>query len=280
MPAAARALESHADARHGHGRGRVVARASPSAPDRTVIEHLHATSPLRFLRPELPGARAANVCVVVFGGGLLAGDHLELELVVEPGATLVVFTQSTTKVFRGASRHDLRAEVHGTLVLLPDPVACCRAADFTQRVDIALHGEGSAIVLDGFTAGRPGYGERWAARAIDLASRVSRDGALVIRDALRLDASDAAIAPRLDPFEALATLIAIGPRIAPVLPGVLARTPPTRDVIAAPSPIASHADAAITRIAATRPQLAIAEARARLGGLHALGVVDPFLARH
>lgn len=261
---------------HGHGRGRVVARRSG---DDTVIAALHATSPLRFLRPVLPGARAASVCVVTFGGGLLDGDALDLELVVEPGATLVVFTQSTTKVFRGASHQRVHAEVHGTLVLLPDPVACFADADYTQRVDVALHGDGSALLLDGFTSGRPAYGERWAARAIDLATRVTRDGALVVRDALRLDARDAAIAPRLDPYDALVTLIAIGPRVAPVLPGVLAPETPSPAVIAAPSPLARDPDAAIVRIAATHPRLAMAEARARLRGLDALGVVDPFLSR-
>ena len=265
---------------HGHGRGTVVARASKSEPGRTTLDHLHATSPLRFLRPVLPGSRAADLCLVMFGGGLLDGDLIELDLVVEPGATLVVFTQSTTKAFKGASRQNVRAEVHGTLIFLPDPVACFKDAAFTQRVDVALHGEGSAILLDGFTSGRPAYGERWAARSIDLATQITRDGALAVRDAVRLDRDDAPIAPRLDPFEVLATLLVIGPRVAPLLPAVLAPAVVTRDLVVAPSALASHPDAAVLRIAATSPQRALAEARARLRNIGDVGVVDPYLSRH
>jgi len=128
---------------------------------------VHASSPLRFLRPTFPGTRAACVCIVTFGAGLIDGDAIDLDLVVEPGATLVVFGQSSTKVFRGASRQAIRAGVHGTLVLLPDPVSCVR-----------------------------------------------RDAQVVFRDAIHLDIVDGPIAPRLDRFEALATVLAIGPRVA------------------------------------------------------------------
>lgn len=125
------------------------------------------------------------VCFVTFGGGLIGGDSLELDLHVAEGATLVVFTQATTKVFRGASTQCTRAVVHGTLVLLPDPVACFRASSFTQRVDITLCGRGSVVALDGFTSGRPAFGDRWAFEALD-AALVGANLVTMARDALRV----------------------------------------------------------------------------------------------
>jgi urease accessory protein len=269
------ALESLAG--HGHGRGTIVARLDAGGGDRTVLPRVHASSPLRFLRPTFPGTRAACVCIVTFGAGLIDGDAIDLDLVVEPGATLVVFGQSSTKVFRGASRQAIRAEVHGTLVLLPDPVSCFEGARYQQRVDIALHDEGSAIVLDGFTSGRAAFGDRWAFDGIDLATTVRRDGQVVFRDALHLDIADGPIAPRLDRFEALATVLAIGPRVAPALASVLAEAVVTRDVVSAPSPLPSGA---IVRIAASSPAHALAEARRRLRNLPEIDVVDPFVSRH
>ena len=268
-----------ARAAHGHGVGRVHARREG---DRTVLTQVHATSPLRFVRPTFPGTRSATLCLVTFGGGLVDGDVIEVDLRVDAGATLVVFTQATTKAFRGASRQELRAEVHGTLVLLPDPVACFRGARYRQRVDITLHGEGSAVTLDGFTSGRAAFGERWAFDAIDLATTI-RDGArgdrIVVRDALRLDGADAPIAPRLDAFEAIATVLAVGPRAEPVARSILAPALATADLAAAPSPLASGAGA-IVRIAATSPSRALDEARARLRNLPDIDVVDPFASRH
>jgi urease accessory protein len=260
---------------HGHGRGTVEARREG---DRTVLARVHATSPLRFVRPTFPGTRAATVCLVTFGGGLIDGDAIDVDLKVDTGATLVVFTQATTKAFRGASRQNIRAEVHGTLVLLPDPVACFARARFTQRVDITLHGEGAAVNLDGFTSGRAAFGDRWAFDAVDLATTIrDGNGKFLVRDALRLDDADGPIGARTDRFEAFATVLAVGPRVAAVARGLLAPSIVTHEVVAAPSPLATGA---IARIAATSPAHALAEARRRLGNLHDIDVVDPFASRH
>ena len=260
----------------GMGRGVLAARFEN---DRSVLSRIQASSPLRFVRPTFPGTSAATVCVVTFGGGLVDGDLLELDITVERGATLVVFTQATTKAFRGASAQTLRAEVHGTLVLLPDPVASFRGSTYTQRVDITLHDQGSAVTLDGFTSGRAGFGERWDFDALDLATTVRRDGRLLVRDAVRLDRADAAIAPRLDRFEALATVLAVGPRVAPVFASILAPSIVTHELVAAPSMLAST-PGAIARIAGITPTHALDEARARLRNLPDIDVVDPFASRH
>jgi urease accessory protein len=283
--AASPAPSSHGGREHGHGRGSIVARREA---DRTVLAQVRATSPLRFLRPTFPGSSAAAVCLVTFGGGLVDGDAIELDVVVEAGATLVVFTQATTKAFRGSSRQAFRAEVHGTLVLLPDPVACFARARYRQSVDITLHGQGSAVVLDGLTSGRAAFGERWAFHGLDVATTVraaARDEAparLLVRDALHLHADDAPIAPRLGRFEALATVLAVGPRVAPLVASVLAPSVVSEDVVAAPSPLPAGAAVAgaFVRIAATSPSRALAEARARLRNLPEIDVVDPFASRH
>lgn len=261
---------------HGHGHGTVVARRER---DRTVLERVHATSPLRFLRPTFPGTRAATVCLVTFGGGLVDGDAIDLDLRVGEGATLVVFTQATTKAFRGASTQRIRAEVHGTLVFLPDPVACFRGARFTQRVDITLHGEGSAVTLDGFTSGRAAFGDRWAFDALDLATTVRRDERIAVRDALRLDAADGPIATRMDRFEAFATVLAVGPRVASIASSILSGSVLTNELAAAPSALSCGAGA-IARIAGTSPAHALDEARRRLRNLPDIDVVDPFISRH
>jgi urease accessory protein len=199
-----------------------------------------------------------------------------------------VFTQATTKAFRGSSRQNIRAEVHGTLVFLPDPVACFAGSRFRQRVDITLHGEGSAVTLDGFTSGRAAFGDRWAFDALDLATLVRRAGSpqeaerILVRDALRLDASDGPIAARLERFEAFATVLAIGPRVAPVVASILGESVVSEALVAAASPLAPSPlpCGAIVRIAATSPAGALEEARARLRNLTDIDVVDPFASRH
>lgn len=261
--------------REGRGRIRALSESEIS-----VLATVDASAPLRFVRPTFPGSRSAAVCLVTFGGGLVDGDAIDVELVVEEGATLVVFTQSTTKAFRGRSQQTIRAEVRGTLVLLPDPVACFASARYRQRIDVALHDEGSAIVLDGFTSGRAAFGERWAFSSLDMATTIRSKDRLLVRDAVCVDEADGPILPRFDRFEAMSTVIAIGPRVRPLVTSVLADSVARADLVAAPSAIASCADGAIARIASTSPSHALAEARRRLRNLPDIDVVDPFLSRH
>jgi urease accessory protein len=273
----ARLQPEPSDGRACHqGRGVLHARLEG---ERSVLARVRADSPLRFVRPTFPGTRSAAVCVVTFGGGLVDGDRIELDVCVEAGATLVVFTQATTKAFRGTSAQRLRAEVHGTLVLLPDPVACFAGARYSQRVDITLHGQGSVAALDGFTSGRAAFGERWAFDALAVCTTVRRDGRLLVRDALRLDREDAPVAARLDPFEAMATVLAVGPRVEPLLAGLLAPSVVSHEVVSAPSPLSPAVGGAIVRLAAASPALALEHARARLRNLPDIDVVDPFASR-
>ena len=263
--------------RGGPGRGRLVARR---VGDGTELAVSHASSPVRFVRPTFTGRHvsgaACAVCVVTFGAGLVDGDDVSLDVTVEPGATLVLFTQASTKVFRGRASQSLRAEVHGTLALLPDPVAPFADADYTQRVDVSLHGDAaSCVLLDGVTAGRPAFGERWAPSRVDLRTRVRRGDRVVLSDALRLDARDGSIARRMDRFDALVTLASVGPAAVARAIGESAEI--ARDVVVAAS---LRGDVSLARIAAISPEIALSAARSRLRNLPEMGIVDPFEARN
>jgi urease accessory protein len=253
------------------GTGRIAARAEGG---RTVLDVLHAASPLRFLRPVIPTCDAAVVCLVTFGGGLVDGDSIALDVKVGPGAVVVLFTQSSTKVFRGASRQTISAEIEGTFVLLPDPVAAFASARYTQRVDVSLRGAGTCVLLDAFTSGRAAYGERWRMDALDTRTTVTRDGATILRDALVLDRADGSIAERMGRFDAMATLAAFGG----IAPDVGADAIVGEDLVVASSKLAN--EGAIARIAGRSPARVLTEVRRRIRNIAEMGAVDPFASRH
>ena len=267
------------------GRGRIVAHAARDG-GRTVLATARAESPLRLVRPTFPGTSSAAVCLVTFGGGLVDGDEVVVDLEVGPGATLVVFTQSSTKVFRGASRQALRARVEGTLVLLPDPVAAFAGARYTQHVEVELGGSGACVLLDGFTSGRPAFGDRWAMTALDLRTTVRHEGRSVLVDALRFDADDGALAERAGRFDAFATLIAVGRGALPIASAIERDhvAPPTHDLVLASSPLpraqALDLPGAILRVAASSPASALRAVRSRLRNLPDIDAVDPFASRY
>tara|TARA_B100001750_G_scaffold210087_1_gene190397 strand:- start:1418 stop:2242 length:825 start_codon:yes stop_codon:yes gene_type:complete len=140
-----------------------------SVAGRTVVTRARAGNPQKLLLPR-PRERAAWVYTSSFGGGLVAGDEVALDVKVGPGASCVLTTQSSTKVYRcpegKVCRQDLRATVarDGFLVLAPDPVICFADAAFEQRQRVDVESGGSLVVLDWLSSGRRHRGERWAFR--------------------------------------------------------------------------------------------------------------------
>ena len=93
---------------------------------KTVLTRAVAASPLRLLFPRNSGS-AAWVYGGTYGGGLLGGDTIALDVTVHPDAHAFISTQASTKVYRSGAgaRQRLRAWIDddSLLVLVPDPIA-------------------------------------------------------------------------------------------------------------------------------------------------------------
>ncbi|MEM9252020.1 MAG: urease accessory protein UreD [Planctomycetota bacterium] len=170
---------------HVAGRSRVVA--------------AYATNPLKLLTPTPPmGDEPAppRVFVSGYGGGLLSGDRVELDVSIGEGASGMLGTQASTKAYHAdpsgtpaTQRLDARVARDGRLALLPDPVVCFADAVYEQEQAIDVAADGGAVVLDWMTAGRVGSGERWAFSRYLSRTRVRLDGREIVHDALMLDHS-------------------------------------------------------------------------------------------
>ncbi|KAL7416166.1 urease accessory protein UreD [Mrakia frigida] len=92
------------------------------------FSHLSFSYPLKLLSPiplrsSQPGLRV--VYMLSYGGGLVSGDKIWIDVVVEGGATLVVLTQGTTKVFKRRPRGRLStsAPIQAAPSMTQPPVA-------------------------------------------------------------------------------------------------------------------------------------------------------------
>jgi len=258
------------------------------------VTQARAHSPLHLLTPRVAGVggRAAWVFVATFGGGLLPGDRLALDVTVGEAATALVGTQAQTKVFRagaaGGATQRVRAEVApgGLLVWLPDPVACFADARWEQTLELHLGEAGSAVLVEGVTAGRSARGERWAFARVAMRTRVWAPG-LVLDDGLELDAAHGALPARLGRMGALATVTAFGPRAAPVAEALRAAGraplgPRGADIVLAVSEVGGGAAAGsgaagvVARLAGVAVEPVLRAVRELLAGVTALVGDDPF----
>ena len=232
-------------------------------PRGSTVTRAYAESPLKWLTPATRG-EAAWVFAASYGGGLVGGDHLDVEVDVEPGAAAFLSTQASTKVYRstaGAStRLAARVADGGLLVSLPDPVVCFASSDYRQTQTFAIEASAGLVALDWMTSGRRGSGERWAFDAYASTTSLRIDDRLVLHDAVRLSAIDGDLALRAGRLDVLAVVVIAGERLAAE----------AGRIVAAISAMPVERRAAVLLSAAPLPGLALAPPGCvlRLAGAH------------
>ncbi|KAK0546115.1 hypothetical protein OC846_005395 [Tilletia horrida] len=227
-----------------HGSGLAVLRSSSSFPaaeeHRATFSHLQFSFPLKLIHPRTSSHNAsaqiqtstkvqhhgdgkkknavAALYIVSYGGGLVSGDQVHLDIDVGSHSTLLTLTQGSTKVFKmrqginkvndashqpalpplWTSQHfRYLVRPHALLLVLPDPVTPYASARYaqTQRFDLRSARTSSAVVLDWFTPGRVYYssqhqsnaGELWAFGAYSSRNEFRIGGKVVARDVLLLE---------------------------------------------------------------------------------------------
>lgn len=278
----------------------------PATGGRTSLVEAFATSPLRILTPRNHGD-AAWVFLASLGGGLVDGDRLDVEVDVAAGAAALVGTQASTKVYRsrdlpvaalaaaaasvgepaglsaisarGGCSQQLRARVAagGSLAIIPDPIVCFADARYEQRIDVALEPAASLCLLDGYTSGRSARGERWAFSRYASRTTILRGERRAVVDATLLDPRHGALGERMGRFDAILSLLVVGPAFASVRQAMLA-PPASRDasdaLVVAASPLGE--DACVLRVAAERFETASRALRSSFAALARVLGDDPF----
>jgi urease accessory protein len=280
----------------------------PAAGGKTVVATAFAASPLRLLTPGNHGD-AAWVFLSSLGGGLVDGDRVDIDVDVGEGASALLGTQASTKVYRSpaggsgsSQRLVARVAAGAVLTVVPDPVVCFADARYEQVIDVALAPSASLWLVDGYSCGRSARGERWAfsryasrttiVRAIpdvggaggergvrgmpDL--QRGKDGAPSIVDATRLDPLHGPLAARMGRFDVVLSLLVVGPRFAGAREAMLASSfssaSSSHAVLVSASPIGE--DACILRVAAERFESASRVLRSSFALLARVLGDDPF----
>lgn len=263
---------------------------------RTEVVRLASNSPLRLLAPGRRRTAAAWVVAGSYGGGLVSGDRLDVEVRCGEGTVAVLGTQASTKVYRSpsasndvaspASGQTLWATLAETAVLVswPDPVTCFAGSRYEQSAAFDLAPSASLLAVDWLTSGRMARGERWAFDRYESVTTISIAGRPIVHDAVRLDPADGPLdaVARTGGFGCLGTAWLVGPALAGVtadLIGRLARSPidPRRDVQYAVSPLVGGG--AVVRLAGRTTESAWRWLREQLAGALDVVGIDPWARR-
>jgi urease accessory protein len=253
LNAAPRAIEdTPSGTKNDPGRGILrIVRQGP----RSIVSRAFASSPLKLLMPRNHGP-AAWVYTSSYGGGLVDGDALHLDLRIGRGAMGFLSTQASTKVYRSPRGCSAEGTYHvdagGALVVVPDPIMCFAQSTYRQQQHFEISGDAGLVAVDWISSGRRAAGERWAFDRYSTHTTIIVDERIVLRDALLLAASDGSIGDRLERFNVICAIVVAGARVAAYaerLLSAVAQTPISvrSDLIVGASPVGD--DGAILRIA-------------------------------
>ncbi|KAF1924162.1 UreD-domain-containing protein [Didymella exigua CBS 183.55] len=221
------------------GHGTIIIEILP--PSTPVLKTVSYQYPLKLIAPEpLPPpdfvAEADTprlvhtVYLLTYGGGIVAGDSIDLVVRLDHQTRLLLLTQGSTKIFKTldpqiVSHQHMKVHLkHGAALLyLPDPVQPFARTAFSQSQLYHLEqGKGSLCVCDWVTSGRSARGEDWdmyeyQSRNEVWATEASGKTRLLLRDNLILDKhgrTDVHLSSRMDGFSVFGTLIIRGPAFA------------------------------------------------------------------
>jgi urease accessory protein len=193
---------------------------------RSRVTRAFAASPLRLLTPKNHGP-ASWIFTSTFGGGLVGGDDICLEVELRECAKAYLSTQAATKVYRSdlGTSIGVHAVVarDATLLAVPDPVICFAGSSYRQDQRFDLDEAGSLVFVDWLSSGRHAAGERWQFRRYESRVVIRRGGRPIVQDALLLSPEHGGLAERMGRFESLIVAILIGPALAQAAADVLAR---------------------------------------------------------
>ncbi|TKA76706.1 hypothetical protein B0A55_03933 [Friedmanniomyces simplex] len=173
-----------------------------------------------------------TVYLLTYGGGLVAGDTIDLTVILEPTTRLILLTQGSTKLFKSPGPHVLSKQCttmnvapDSALCYLPDPVQPFEHSCFeqSQTYNITMPSAdrqrtGSLCVLDWVCNGRQANGENWSFYRYGSRNEIyltlpEGKRKLLLRDNVLLDQSDAhgSIVSRMHDLAVFGTLILFGP---------------------------------------------------------------------
>lgn len=188
--------------------------------DRSVLVGQRHEGSLRVLRP-LYVERAGQVTAVVVnpGGGYLGGDAYRQQFEVAPGASLLVTTQSATKIYRTptspATQDTLvRLDAGARLELVPDQVIAYADARYDQRTRVEMAADATYVAAEVVTPGWAPDGRPFRYHWVRSRTEVLVAGRLEVLDNLLLEPRDGTLGA-LEGHTHVGSLLAVAPDITP-----------------------------------------------------------------
>lgn len=181
----------------------------------TRMRVIEQTPPLRVIRALALDDGAALVHLHNVSGGVLAGDHLALDVEAQAGSRVQLTTTGATRIYRCSAGMSeavqcVTARVHAGALLeyLPDALIPFAQARYQQHTSIDLADDAGLFWWEIVAPGREAHGERFAYDALHLTLDLRANGTPIALERQRIEPKRRSVASgvRLGHFGFYATL--------------------------------------------------------------------------
>ena len=187
-----------------------------------TITFLRDHYPLKLINPKTSD-KYAVIYMLTYGGGLISGDSILLNVHILKGCTLSILGPASTKVYKqidsliASQCVNAIIETESLLLMLPEPICCFANSSFEQTQKIEIQAGGSLCLLDWITSGRYSVNERWQFNSFASNVRIFYNNNLFVTDRWLLQDGEISIAEKMNKFNCYANIILIGPRTALIM---------------------------------------------------------------
>ncbi len=167
--------------------------------EKNRLTRLISQQPIKWLNPtESP--EFCSLYLSGYGGGIVQGDQIQIDLFLKEKTKVALTTQSYTKAFKSPlkkSQQILRIamEANSTLVYLPDPLIPQGQSDLSSKLEIQLKENCRVMAVEWFNAGRLTMGEDFSFKTLNSEFKILKNAIPLVWD--RFEFTPQQISPTL-----------------------------------------------------------------------------------
>ena len=161
--------------------------------ERSRITDLVSKKPLKVLVPGSRNGEYVQAILSNYGGGFVAGDKSEVEILCEEGALLFVGQQANGRVYKNPNGYSTSMNIMGTIgskgsvVQYSEPLVLHKGADFVQTQHWDLAEESSFANIEIVSGGRIGNGESFNFKRLLMQQEIYSNQQLLYKDVLKIE---------------------------------------------------------------------------------------------
>jgi len=183
----------------------------------TILAENSHSGPLRVQQPLYPEGEVCHTCILHPPGGVVGGDHLEVQLAVESAAHALVTTPGATKFYRsggrGAAQRQILEVRGGILEWFPQDNIVFPGAEAEIATEVRLAGGAAFLGWEVLCLGLPSRAEQFSHGRLTSRLALYRDDRPLFLERLEVAGPDDLVGPAgLRGLPVTATMLATGVR--------------------------------------------------------------------